>query len=195
MKNLSLILNVVLFVAVGALYFMHFSGGSNNTVQAGQAVAAGKGAVVYINTDSLLRNYELSKDLNEKFLKKQEASRTDLNVKARKLEQEAGEFQRKLQNNGFLSRQRAEQAQRDLMEKQQKLQNLERKLTTELMEEQNQMSKRLHDTLTNYLKELNATKQYDLVISTTLGGNVLHSKAGLDITNDVINALNSRYKK
>lgn len=195
MKNLSLILNAVLIVAVGALYYMHLSGGACQKSEETQALVAGEGTVVYINTDSLLRNYGLSKDLNEKFLKKQENSRTDLNIKARKLEREAAEFQRKLQNGGFLNRERAEKAQRDLLEKQQKLQNLERKLTTELMEEQNAMSKRLHDTLTNYLTELNASKQYDLVISTTLGGTVLHSKSGLDITNDVVSALNSRYKK
>jgi len=194
MKNLSLALNAVLIVAVGILYVLHFSNNSDSDSDA-KAIAPGKGAIVYINTDSLLLNYGLSKDLNEKFLKKQEESRTDLNIKAKKLERDAAEFQRKLQNGGFLSRDRAEKAQKELLIRQQKLQQLERKLADELMGQQNTMNKRLHDSLTNFLTLYNAQHNYDLIMSTTVGGNVLHAKNGLDITNEVVTKLNGRYKK
>ena len=191
MKNLSVVLNAVLIVAVAVLYFIQFSGKEeSNDVKA----VAGEGAIVYINTDSLLSNYNFSRDLNEKFLKKQEDSRTDFNFKAQKLEKEAVEFQRKLQNNGFLTRQRAEEAQQKLIQKQQNLQQLDRELTAELMAEQNANSKRLFDSVTNYLKNFNSTRNYSLILSTTKGGNVLFSQEGLDITQEIIDGLNSRYK-
>lgn len=191
MKNLSIALNALLVVAVGILYVLHFSNPSEDK-DAAKSVA-GEGAIVYINTDSLLNNYNFSRDLNEEFLKKQEDSRTDFNFKAQKLEKEAGEFQRKLQNGGFLSRERAEAAQRKLISKQQNLQQLERELSTTLMGEQNANSKRLFDSVTNYLKEYNAAHNYSLILSTTKGGNVLLSQDGLDITKVVIDGLNSRY--
>lgn len=191
MKNLSIVLNAVVIVAVGILFFLHFSGGSKNEVKA----VAGKGAVVYVNTDSLLSNYNFSVDLNEKFLKKQEDSRTDFNFKAQKLEKEAVDFQRKIQNKGFLNRERAEKAQRDLMAKKQNLEQLDRKLSAELMAEQNENSKRLFDSVTNYLKVYNAKHKFSLIISTTQGGTVLHSAKGLDITKNIIDGLNARYKK
>ena len=191
MKNLSIALNAVLIVAVGILYVLHFSNSSDDS----KAVksAAGEGAVVYINTDSLLSNYNFSRDLNEKFLKKQEDSRTDFNFKAQKLEKEAGEFQRKLQNGGFLSRERAEESQRKLIAKQQNLQQLERELSNQLMGEQQANSKRLFDSVTNYLTEYNAAHNYSLILSTTKGGNVLLSQDGLDITAEIITGLNGRY--
>ncbi|MGQ1908540.1 OmpH family outer membrane protein [Marinifilum sp. RC60d5] len=190
MKNLSIALNAVLVVAVAILYFVQFSG--NNDSQEVKSVA-GEGAVVYINTDSLLNNYNFSRDLNEKFLKKQEDSRTDFNFKAQKLEKEAMEFQRKVQNNGFLTRKRAEEAQQKLIAKQQNLQQLDRELSAELMGEQNANSKRLFDSVTNYLIEYNSTHNYSLILSTTKGGNVLLSKDGLDITKEVLDGLNARY--
>jgi outer membrane protein len=190
MKNLSVALNAVLIVAVAILYFVQFSGKGESK---GVKTVAGEGAVVYINTDSLLSNYNFSRDLNEKFLKKQEDSRTDFNFKAQKLEQEAIEFQRKIQNNGFLNRQRAEEAQQKLIAKQQNLQQLERELSAELMGEQQENSKRLFDSVTNYLKEYNATRNYSLILSTTQGGNVLLSQDGLDITKEIIDGLNARY--
>ena len=191
MKNLSIALNAILVVAVGILFVFHFSGGSKAEVK----TVAGEGAVVYVNTDSLLSSYNFSVDLNEKFLKKQEDSRTDFNFKAQKLEKEAADFQRKLQNKGFLNRERAEKAQRELMEKQQNLQQLERKLSSELMAEQNENSKRLFDSVTNYLAQYNAKHNFSLIISTTKGGTVLHSASGLDITQDIIEGLNARYTK
>jgi len=190
MKNLSIALNAVLVVAVAILYFVQFSG--KEEAKEVKSVA-GEGAVVYINTDSLLNNYNFSRDLNEKFLKKQEDSRTDFNFKAQKLEKEAMEFQRKLQNNGFLSRQRAEEAQQKLIAKQQNLQQLDRELSAQLMGEQNENSKRLFDSVTNYLKEYNSTHNYSLILSTTKGGNVLLSQDGLDITKEVLDGLNARY--
>lgn len=191
MKNLSIALNAILIVAVGILFFFHFSEGNKAEVK----TVAGEGVVVYVNTDSLLSSYNFSVDLNEKFLKKQEDSRTDFNFKAQKLEKDAVDFQRKLQNKGFLNRDRAEKVQKELMVKQQNLQQLERKLSAELMAEQNNNSKRLFDSVTNYLAQYNAKHNFSLIISTTKGGTVLHSAAGLDITQDIIDGLNVRYKK
>jgi len=191
MKNLSVALNAVLIIAVGILYVLHFSG---NKEEAKIETIAGEGAVVYINTDSLLMNYDFSRELNEKFLKKQEDSRADFNFKAKTLEKEAATFQKKLQNGGFLSRERAEKAQQKLILKQQDLQELDRKLSAELLSEQNDNSKRLFDSITNYLNDYNKTHKFDMIISTTKGGTVLFSKDGLDITSAVVDGLNTRYQ-
>jgi outer membrane protein len=190
MKNLSIALNAVLIIAVAVLYVFHFSGDKEQTTK----TIAGKGAVVYVNTDSLLTNYNFATDLNEKFLKKQEDSRTDFNFKANKLEKEAVDFQKKLQNNGFLTRARAEEAQRKLLAKRQNLEQLDRKLSGDLMAEQQANSKRLFDSVTNYLKIYNAKHNYSLILSTTKGGSVLLSQDGLDVTQDIIDGLNARYK-
>ena len=72
--------------------------------------------------DTLLNNYTQSRELNEAFLKKLEANRTELNIKVKNFDREAAEFRNKVENGGFMTRERAEQAQMDLMIKQQNLQ-------------------------------------------------------------------------
>ena len=65
--------------------------------------------IAYVEVDSLLTKYRYWNDLNELMIQKEENIRTTLNEKAKELDGEMREFQRKLENNGFASRERAEQ--------------------------------------------------------------------------------------
>jgi outer membrane protein len=51
----------------------------------------------------------------------------------------------------------------------------------------------LRDSLQNFLKDYNADKHFDLILSKA-GDNILLGSNKLDITQDVINGLNKRYK-
>ena len=196
MKNLSIGLNVLLLIAVIVLYILHFSGNSKSTSNQGGTVTMNADArIVYINMDTLLNNYTQSRELNEAFLKKLEANRTELNIKVKNFDREAAEFRNKVENNGFMTRERAEQAQMDLMIKQQNLQKLQQEMTENAQREQMEINRKLYDAITNFLTEYNKAKGFQLILSTTLGGNVLFAQEGFDITNDVVNKLNEQYKK
>ncbi len=201
MKKFLLVVNLFFLVGISAAIMTSCT--ENNTPQTKKDEPQGTGVVesgnvypvAYIDTDSLLRQYQLAVHLQEELLKKEEKSRTDFNEKAKKLQNDMNEFQRKVQNNGFLSRERAEQEQRSLMAKDQDLKNLNSKLSNELMAEQDKVNKQLRDTLTNYLEEFNADERYKLILSNTLGDNVLYSAPGVNITQEVADALNARYEK
>jgi outer membrane protein len=62
MKNLSLILNAVLLVAVGILYFLHFSGSNETSSSGGFITEGGNLSVAYINSDSVLEHYDYLKE-------------------------------------------------------------------------------------------------------------------------------------
>lgn len=104
--------------------------------------------IVYINMDTLLNNYTQSRELNEAFLKKLEANRTELNIKVKNFDREAAEFRNKVENGGFMTRERAEQAQMDLMIKQQNLQKLQQEMTEMLNAEQMEINRKLYDAIT-----------------------------------------------
>lgn len=198
MNKLSLILNAIFAIAIIILFILV---GSMKTQKAGNHAVSndttrnGKLEVAYVNVDSLLLNYTFSKDANEELIKKQEDSRLTLNVKARSLQNEMQEFQRKLENNAFLSRERAEQEHNRLLKKQQDLQELEQKLTEELLEQQQKMSEQLRDTVNVFLKEFNKDGRYQLIISNTANDNILYAQEGYDVTNEIVEALNARCKK
>ena len=197
MKNLSIVLNVVLFVAVIVLYVLYFSGHKSPETAMTSKVAGPADAtkIVYINTDTLLNNYQLAVELNEAFLKKQEDRRTELNIKAKAIDQEGTEFQRKLQNNGFISEARAIEARDQLLVKQENFRRLQQEMMDKASREQSELNKQLFDEITNFLKEYNKEKGFSIVLSTQLGGNVLYAEDGFDITKEIVDRLNANYKK
>ena len=65
---------------------------------------------------------------------------------------EGKEFQRKVQNNAFVSRERAEQENARLVKKQQDLQELQSRLTNELQAENQKNSLQLRDSINSFLK-------------------------------------------
>ncbi len=199
MKNLSLVLNAVLLIAVIILFVLVLGKKSNNevvgVVQEGDSLVVHKLPVAYVNIDSLLLNYTFAKNANEALISKQESSRATLNAKARELQKEMDDFNRKLENQAFLSRERAENAQREIMQKQQDLQNMEATLTQQLMEQQQKMSEQLRDTVNAFLKEYNKSGKYQLILSNTGNDNILFAGQEYDITTEVIKELNDRFAK
>lgn len=197
MKNLSLILNAILAIAVIVLFVKVYSGdsasGSTKKVASNDSTSVAGMPIAYINVDSLLLNYQFAKDANESLIKRQEDSRLNINTKARQLQNEMAEFQRKLENNAFLSRDRAEQEQNRLMKRQQELQELDGQLSQQLMQTQQKMSEELRDTINSFLKEFNKDGKYQLILSNTSSDNVLYATPGYDITNEVTKLLNERF--
>ncbi|MCU4162610.1 OmpH family outer membrane protein [Carboxylicivirga caseinilyticus] len=196
MKQVSTVLNGVLLIAVIILYVLHFSS-SKEAVVSGEGEAAADGdvyPVAFINTDSLLLNYNFAKVVNEQLMGKEEASRADYAEKARIFQQDAVDFQRKVQTNAFLSQDRFNKERDRLAKAEQDLQLLNQRLTNELMQEQDKLNRQLRDTLENYLKEFAKDKPYKVILSNTLGDNVLYGAQGVDITKHVTEALNARHE-
>lgn len=150
--------------------------------------------IAYINVDSLLLQYNFAINANDALMRKQEDARLKINTQAKRLQDEMNDFQRKLENNAFLSRARAEQEQTRLLQKQEELQRLDAQLTEELMIEQQNMSLQLRDTINNILKEYNADQRYQLIISNTSGDNLLYANEAYNITREVVDLLNARCK-
>lgn len=159
------------------------------------APVEGKLPIAIVNTDTLLNNYFMAIEANETLMTKQEDARLELNQRASGLEKEMIDFQRKVENNAFLSRERAEAEQRRLLNKQQELQNLEQQKTQELMLEQQTVSLQLRDSINAAIKVINADGRYHLIITNSmLNDNVLFAAPEYDITMEVLELLNSRYE-
>jgi outer membrane protein len=195
MNKLQIALNVVLVAAVAALFVIYFTCNKSQTPATAVETNTEVMPIAYLNIDSLLVNYVFAQDASERLMKKQEDARLKLNSKARTLQSEMADFQRKLENNAFLSRERAEKEQQRLVNKQQELQELEAKLTEEIMLENQKLNMQLADTVTNFLQEFNADGRYHVILSNSAKDNVLMAAEQYDITSQVIEALNARCKK
>jgi outer membrane protein len=150
--------------------------------------------IAFVEVDSLMTQYEFCKEFSLILQKKGNNARNTLNQKGQQLQSAAANFQQKLNNNGFTSREQAESQQAAIQRQQQSLAELQARLENELAQETQKYNDALRDSLMNFLKAYNKDKKYDLIL-TKQGDNILYAAPRFDITKDVINGLNKRYKK
>ena len=156
--------------------------------------ASGAGIkIAYVEVDSLMTQFDFAKDYSESLQKKSINARNTLTQKGNALQAAVNNFQQKLNNNGFQSREQAASVQAAIERQQRDLQDLQARLETELANETAKFNEALRDSLQNFLKDYNADKKFDLILSKA-GDNILMSDKKFDITQDVINGLNKRYK-
>lgn len=162
----------------------------------GNAIAGATLSIAVVNYDSIMSNYTFAVNANEMLLKQQEDARLSLNTKARQLQNDMADFQKKIENNAFLSRERAEQESTRLQKKDAQLQQEYNQLSSNLQDKQAKLTVQLQDSVDHAIKLLNANHRYNLIISTSaLSGAVLYRDDALDITEQLINLLNSRCAK
>ena len=158
------------------------------------AAASGDGLkVAFVEVDSLMTQYDFAKDYSVTLQKKSNNARNTLTQKGNALQAAVNNFQQKLNNNGFQSREQAASVQNAIQRQQNDLQELQARLENELATETAKFNEALRDSLQNFLKDYNADKHFDLILSKA-GDNILLGSSKLDITQDVINGLNKRYK-
>lgn len=196
MKNTSIALNAILFVALGVLYVLHFTGNDTPTELSKETTAAsinGELKVAYVNIDSILLNYTLAKELNEALTNKQANMKAKLEKDAKEFEKEAEIFQDKVQRGIYLTQQRAEEAQQQLMMRQQEIQQLEYDYTNQLGREQQKMNAQLFDSVSSYINSFNSPEKYQVILAHSITSNILYGSEQLDITGEILTGLNERY--
>ena len=159
-------------------------------VESGEAPAGLR--IAYIELDTLTAQYEYAKQTSQELEKKGNNARTTIASKSKQLESNVNNFQSKLQNNGFASREQAENAQAALQREQNNLVALQQRLENELANEQAKFLQAFQDSLDSFLSDYNKDKKYDLILNKAA---ILHADTKYDITSDVVNGMNKRYKK
>ncbi len=192
--------NIISAVGIAALSVCALVSCNNSSPKMDEQPSADKTAapttgmkIAYVEVDSLMSQYKFCKEYSLILQKKSNNARNTLTQKGKQLQAAAANFQQKVQNNGFASREQAASVQAAIQRQEQDLQELQNRLGSELDAETAKYNAALRDSLRNFLKDYNKTKKYDLIISKA-GDNILYADTKHDITKDVINGLNKRYK-
>ncbi len=159
---------------------------------AGDASASGL-KIAYVEVDSLMTQYDFAKDYSVTLQKKSNNARNTLTQKGNTLQAAVANFQQKINNNGFTSREQAASQQAAIERQQRDLQELQARLEGELANETAKFNEALRDSLQSFLKDYNKDKQFNLIL-TKQGDNILFADKKFDITQDIINGMNKRYK-
>jgi outer membrane protein len=207
-KNLSVVLNIVLIIAVAILYYLHFTGSRNNedSVNAGtDSLAASKPVVlapkdikasrsVFVNLDVLNEKYEFIKDLSASAQAEQRTLETKYQTKGQKLQEDYAAFQQKAQA-GLLSDNQINAEQEAFAKRKEELDQLEMQ-SQNLMDKIQQRNEEANINLREYIKEYNKSSNYNYVFaySNSPLSQVLLADDSLDITSEILEGLNNQYK-
>lgn len=195
MKNLSIILNIVLLVAVCYLYYLHFSSGkteveSSSTTLPPLPVSAG--GIVFVNSDSLIDQYDYFKTQRKQLEESQARIKNELKTQGEKLQREIEEYQE--QAPGMTDFQRQQKEEQLALKQQQFIQKRDEAME-KLDEQTTKSSEELYDRLGSYLKEFNKDKNYQFILGYQRGGGILYANDSLNITKQVIDGLNRSQKE
>lgn len=148
--------------------------------------------IAYVEYDSLMAKYLLAIDIHKEMMRKETNINNTIEQKANSLQEEQAEFTRKYQNNVFATAERAQEEYERLARKEQEILQLQQTLVTEYENELQMYHRQLRDSVNNYIIEYNNAKGYDYIL-TKVGDNILYANEALDITQEVVDGLNSRY--
>ena len=190
-KNLSLILNVVLLLAVAHLYYLTLSKRSAAPEVVMPATPADGIKIAYVNVDTLNSKYlwlQQQKDAMEKRIKNAENT---MRSKQESLMRDMTAFQQKAQSGTVPPAQLEKEAQ-GLQRRQENLAEEEGRLSKQLAEEQQKANSEMWTQLETKLKSLQSQIGYDYILAYAKGGGqVLLANDSLEITNQVLDLLNA----
>lgn len=146
--------------------------------------------LLYVNTDTLWKNYKLVDELREDLAQRKNQYNNDFENKLRAFEQEVVDFQK---NAATMSQFEGQQKQKELLEKEQSLAKLEEELSMRLMEMEDKMKRDLRNKILAYLRN-NKQDGVDFVLDYSTNGSLLTVNDSLDITASVLNGLNAAYE-
>lgn len=165
----------------------------NNAAQQEQTPIAVSGLkIAYVDVDSLLANYTYYQDLLEEMTRKEENYRLVLAEEANKLQKEIADFQKKLENGVYSSRERAESEQNRLAKKQQAYQEKAQKYSVELDNEGLSNSQKVSEVVDSFIKDYNKAHGYNLIMTKS---SLLFADQVLNITAEVLEGLNAAYNQ
>lgn len=188
--------NAVLFLGLIGIYILHFTSAPQSRVNADASAPLQKEGgltIAYVDTDSLLANYQYAKDLEAELLaykSQQEA------YGKQEMEKFQKDYQDYLKNgaNMTLTQQQAKEA--ELKQRAEKMATLEQKLTGKIMERQMNENTKLLKAIFAFVREYNAAnQQFDIIMRKTFENSPnLYLNPGMDITQEILEGLNEEYK-
>lgn len=196
MKNLSLILNIILFVLVGILFYLNLKKpqAAAQQVILPPASQVGGARIAWVNADTLDAKYEWLKQQKEAIQQRLRNAESSLQAKEEALMRDLQSLQERYQT-GNMTQADAEREQATLMQRGQKLEEEKSRLGKSLSDEQKKAFNDLYSNVEDKLKQLSGQIGYDYILSYSRGGQILMANDSLDITKQVLELLNAKEEK
>lgn len=155
----------------------------------GSLMSCQQDKTAYVDNTVLIQDYYKMKSTEARFDKKSQALSKEMDSVAGLFQKEVEEFQA---NMNSMSNKQREEKQNELVQKQQRLQQQQQQKSQMLRQESDQAIDSLIKEVKEYVSEYGEEKGYAYIFGSNESANIMYAKDGLDITEDVLEMLNSK---
>ncbi|WP_028786893.1 OmpH family outer membrane protein [Terrimonas ferruginea] len=197
MKNLSLVLNVVLLIAVGVLFFLFFNSGRKDAAAHRQpnkdsATANKPFRIAYFEMDSVQEHSEMVKDVKAEMNKEEEGINAQLNNLVRSYQEKRSGYQAR-QEKGQMTPDDLNRAMEDLQATEQSIAQKRQQLEQSYGEKVTQRNLTMRKKIEEFIAEYNKNSGFTYIIADE-PGIFYYKDSSFNITADVISGLNDKYR-
>ncbi|MEO5891006.1 MAG: OmpH family outer membrane protein [Ferruginibacter sp.] len=197
MKQLSIVLNIVLLIAVAFLYYLHFSGNKKIVASAPvvnshyhDSTAHKRIVVAYVELDSLNNNVDFIRQRKKELDAEQKNIVTEYDRSYRELTAMRDNF---LKKGKSITQQEAESFQEKLGLEQQKIEQAKQIKSQQLAEKGARIMEDMQRKLKDFMNDYNKEKKFTLIFTTGTGLDYfLYKDSTLNITSEIVKGLNSK---
>ncbi|MCU7549651.1 OmpH family outer membrane protein [Chitinophagaceae bacterium LB-8] len=189
-----LVSNIILFILVGVLFFLHLSSGKNPGPKAAvnkEADPVKEFKIAYFEMDSLENSFSMVKDVKAELGKKEDAINSELARLEKTVRDKGNMYQSQA---ATMNQVQSEMATRDMMQLQQSFQSRKQALDQEYQDFYMRKMRDVKTKIEDYLKDYNQTKGYSYIFAYE-PGLFYYRDTVYNITNDLIKGLNNTYTK
>jgi len=145
----------------------------------------------YVDTSKLMTEYTEAKDIEAKYKAKSEEMGRELEAEIAKFKTEAASFQKNAQLNGQAW---AQQKGAELQKREQQLQYAQQSIAQQLQQESGVEIDSVVSEVKKFIKSYGKEKGYAYIYGTGDAASVLYAEEKYDITKEMIQLLNNKYK-
>ncbi|WP_298297871.1 OmpH family outer membrane protein [Hydrotalea sp.] len=193
MKNVLLIVNAILVVAVGYLFYAHFSSKNHpsTVLSSNNALPAGGFKIAYFEMDSLQNQYILLKEVRSALMTKDQEMGKELSGLENSLRNKYQDLQKK---GNTLSQAEIASRQQEIMDLDKNLKNKRQMMEQEMQDESFKKLQDVKKRIEDYLKEYNQSKEYAYIFS-NVPDMMYYKDTAYNITADIVKGLNEQYRQ
>lgn len=160
---------------------------------AAAAPEVNKETIVYINQDTLLKNYKYAEDVTKTLQDKGRDAQNQVQSKGQAIQHEFSDYQK---NANSMSADQRQSTEQHLQREQQDFQSYQQNAAAGIQNEQARANNQVYDKIADFAKGYAKEKGYKLVLMYSKANpTILYGDQSMDVTADVLKRLNDEYAK
>jgi|SRR6185437_4677845 len=151
----------------------------------------GRQKIAYIKSAALVYGYAGMQEAHNKFSLKEDVWKANIDTLKNEYQNALNEFKEDLPK---LAASEKEEREKQLYKQKQSFENYKAAIDKKVEDEDTKETQAVLGQINSFVADYGKEHGYDLIIGTTNDGNLMYAKASLDITDEVLKALNDNYK-